>query len=190
MGYFVNPVVLRASFAGNPSFLDLLIQVYATVEGAFAHDGYPFSALMARLQPSRDLTQSPLFPVMFSWHKTAHMGGNLNLISAVANRTGTSLKFGDVPVQMLPLTQRAVPFEFSLLMSELDGELLAILEYNTDLFETQTIIRVLGHYENLLRGIIADPQCKVAALPLMTADDRYRMLFDWNHPPPLYLQSH
>lgn len=181
IGYFVNPVALRTSFVGDPSFLDLLAQVQRTVTEAFAHDQYPFSLLVERLQRSTDFARTPVFQVMFAWQKTARMTNNPSLASFTMNQSGERLKFGDLPMEVLPLDQRAVPFELSCSISEMDKELGILLEYNTDLFEAQTIIKLLSHFESLLRGIVSDPQCPVSALPLMTEEERRTLLYDWNN---------
>ncbi|MDP2625480.1 MAG: amino acid adenylation domain-containing protein, partial [Candidatus Rokubacteria bacterium] len=53
-------------------------------------------------------------------------------------------------------------------------------EYSTDLFEPPTIERMLGHYEHLLAGIVADPDQRLSELPLLTEPERHRILVDWN----------
>ena len=52
--------------------------------------------------------------------------------------------------------------------------------YNTDLFEATTIERMLGHYRQLLQGIVADPVQRVSQLPLLQANERRQLLVDWN----------
>src|SRR6185503_360536 len=72
VGYFVNPVVLRADLSGELTFETLLSQVRQTVLAAFEHQEYPFSLLVERLQPYRDPSRSPLFQVLFTLQK-AHL---------------------------------------------------------------------------------------------------------------------
>src|SRR5205085_330447 len=65
VGYFVSPVVMRASLAGDPTFEEFLGRVRQVVLGAFEHQDYPFPLLVERLHPQRDPARSPLFQVMF-----------------------------------------------------------------------------------------------------------------------------
>ena len=58
VGYFVNPVVLRTSFSGDPTFEELLERVRRTVLAAFEHQDYPFALLVDRLQLQRDPSRS------------------------------------------------------------------------------------------------------------------------------------
>jgi amino acid adenylation domain-containing protein/non-ribosomal peptide synthase protein (TIGR01720 family) len=55
------------------------------------------------------------------------------------------------------------------------------LEYNTDLFDAAAIGRMLGHFQTLLEGIVADPQQHVSNLPILTQPERHTLLVEWNH---------
>ncbi len=60
-------------------------------------------------------------------------------------------------------------FDLTLYVAEADGALTVTANYNTDLFAAATISRMLGHLQALLDGIIANPEERLAALPLLTA---------------------
>ena len=65
VGYFVDPVVMRANLIGNPSFSDFLSQIRHTAIAALAHQDFPFALLVERLQPDRELSHSPIFQTTF-----------------------------------------------------------------------------------------------------------------------------
>ena len=46
------------------------------------------------------------------------------------------------------------------------------MEYNTDVFEAETIVRMLEHYQVLLIAAVADPALRVSARP--TVDSKKR----------------
>ena len=54
------------------------------------------------------------------------------------------------------------------------------LEYNTDLFDGPTIERMLGHFETLLAGIVADPKRRLSELPLLGESEQKQLLVEWN----------
>ena len=54
------------------------------------------------------------------------------------------------------------------------------LEYNTDLFEADTIERMIDHFETLLTGVIADPDMSCGELPLLPEAEKQKLLVDWN----------
>ena len=56
----------------------------------------------------------------------------------------------------------------------------AVLEYNSDLFDDATIHRILVHFENLIRVLVADPDRRVSDFPLFTEAERHQLLVEWN----------
>ncbi len=180
VGYFVNPVVLRANLAGNPPFSIFLNQVRQTVQESFEHGTYPFPLLVERMQPARDFSRSPLFQVMFAWQKTTRMIDSQGMTSFALNETKGLMQLGDLPFEVVALEQRIVPFDLTLLMAEAGDELAASIEYNTDLFDADTIMRMLAHFQILLEGIVADPDQRLSELPLLTEAERSDLLVEWN----------
>jgi non-ribosomal peptide synthetase component F len=69
VGYFINPIALRADFSGNPSFNEFLQRVRSTTLGAFEHQEYPPALLAKRLGIQRDPSRPPLFETMFILQK-------------------------------------------------------------------------------------------------------------------------
>ena len=70
VGYFVNPLVIRARLSGDLTFCTHLDQVRDCVLDALAHQDYPFPLLVEQLQLRRDPSRSPLFQVAFDWYTT------------------------------------------------------------------------------------------------------------------------
>ncbi len=81
----------------------------------------------------------------------------------------------------MALEQQVAAFDLTLTMAEVEGELAASLEYNTALFDQATMQRLLGHFQTLLEGIVADPQQQIASLPLCSAEERHQVLAIWNN---------
>ncbi|NMG08551.1 non-ribosomal peptide synthetase [Brasilonema sp. UFV-L1] len=179
VGYFVNPVVLRADLSGNPTFEAFLSQVRSTVLDAFAHQDYPFARLVEQLQPIRDPSRSPLFQVMFVLQK-AHLQNQEGLAAFALGETGARIKLGELELESLSLEKRIAQFDLTLMMALVDGQLSGSWQYNTDLFDATTIARMAGHFQTLLEGIVADPQQHVSLLPLLTKLERQQLLVEWN----------
>ena len=164
IGFFVNSLPLRANLAGNPSFRELLARVKETALGAYAHQGLPFERMVEELQPARSLSYPPIFQVMF----------------ALQNQPRVALTLPGLAIEPVASARDSAKFDLTLFMAERAGQLSCRLEYNTDLFAPDTATRLLQHFEVLLEGVTARPQQRVAALPLLPAAERERLLTTWN----------
>src|SRR5262249_55668255 len=72
-------------------------------------------------------------------------------------------------------------FEISLLLIETSSGMEGSIAYNTSLFDTATISRMIEHYQMLLSGILANPQQSITSLPLLTAKESKQVFEEWNH---------
>lgn len=185
IGYFVNPLVIRARVSDNLSFEDFLHQVQQTLLSAFEHQDYPFPLLVERLQPVRDASRSPLFQVMFVLQK-ARMQNDQALASLSLGEEGAHLELGGLKLESFALETHAAQFDLTLVMAETIADqtevaLGASLQYNTDLFDAQTIARMAGHFERLLDSVIENSRSNISDLTLMTAVERRQLLEEWNH---------
>ncbi|MEL7144094.1 MAG: amino acid adenylation domain-containing protein, partial [Cyanobacteria bacterium J06573_11] len=171
IGLFLNTLVLRTDLSEEPTFLDLLSRVKKTDLDAYTHQNLPFEQLLESLQPSRDLSYSPWFQVLFVLQNTPQV-----------DQTFTGLK-----VQKEDIRKTTAKFDLTLSMSERVTntpdktdtpitELRGVLEYSTDLFETATAKRMVSHFQTLLEGIVEHPTEKIAALPLLSTSERQSLL--------------
>ncbi|HEX8537643.1 MAG TPA: MupA/Atu3671 family FMN-dependent luciferase-like monooxygenase, partial [Cystobacter sp.] len=55
-----------------------------------------------------------------------------------------------------------------------------VLKYSTDLFDEDAAVRIVGHLETLLQGIVDAPDQRLSELPLLTAAERHQVLDGWN----------
>jgi amino acid adenylation domain-containing protein len=164
IGFFLNTLVIRAVLPEGATFRDLLQSVKASCLGAYAHQDTPFERLVAELEPERDLSRSPLFQVMFT------------LQAAPAG----PLELAGLTLRGLSAAATTSKFDLTLWMAESPSGLLGSFEYSTDLFDEATIDRMAAHLRALLEGAVADPGQAVAALPMLSADERRQLLEGWN----------
>jgi amino acid adenylation domain-containing protein len=163
IGFFVNALVLRSDFSGLPSFRQLLKQARNTTLEAYENQDLPFARLVQEIQPQRDLSRNPLFQVAFQV---------LNTPSLNQNEADS-----DLP---LPEVQSGTAiFDITFTVWESAGGLAGEIEYNTDLFDPDTVSRMASHYQILLTGIVADPDRCVHDLPLLSDAER-QLLDEWN----------
>ena len=178
VGYFVDSVVMRADFSGNLSFRDFLSQVRQTVRGAIAHQDYPFALLVEKLQVESDSSRAPLFQAGFVLKKFPESQDVPNWFFSSEK---TLMNWEGLEVEPFVLEQYESQSDLFLEMFEEDSSLVGLLRYNADLFDEPTIARMADHFQNLLEGIVNDPQQRVTALPLMTEVEREQILVEWNN---------
>ncbi len=172
IGFFVNTLVLRADLSDNPPFIELLGRVREIALKAYAHQDVPFERLVEVLQPERDLSRSPLFQVSFNFQQISESQTQEGKLDREQGR----LQLGSG----LDVEYTVAKFDLGLSVTESKMGLKCVLAYNTDLFEASTIQRLLEHWQILLEGIVASPYTRLADLPLLSAVERTRLLFDWS----------
>ncbi|MGJ5631993.1 amino acid adenylation domain-containing protein [Nostoc sp. CALU 1950] len=165
IGFFVNTLVLRSKIKPEQVFSELLQQTRQTCLDAYAHQDIPFEYLVEQLQPERSLSHNPLFQVMLVLQNTEGAGTKVSL-------PGLDIKWLD---QNYPFAK----FDLTLDLCERDGQLHCMWEYATDLFEAETIGRMAGHFEVLLKAITENPQQPISKLPLMTTAEIQQLQL-WN----------
>jgi aspartate racemase len=160
IGFFVNTLAVRTDVSGNPTFRQLLGRVKEVALGAFAHQDLPFEKLVEELNPERDVSHSPVFQVMFGMQNVPRETPALNGLA----------------ITRVPLPSVTAKFDLTLFVSETATGLNLWLEYNTDLFEEATILRMLRHFEHLLEAVVTDPDQPILRLPLLTEAERAGLL--------------
>ena len=138
IGFFLNTLVMRTRWDGDPTFRQLLALVREVALGAYTHQDVPFEKLVEELHPERDLSHSPFFRVLFTH----------------SDFKRSEITLPDLVVQPLTdLSRQSAKFDLSLYTAEDGGELNLTLVYKTDLFADSTIVRMCTHLRTLLEQL-------------------------------------
>lgn len=164
IGCFINTLAIRTDLGGNPTVGALLQRGRDTVVEAFTHQELPFEKLVAGLNPDRDRSRTPVFQALFQWRDIPRAEAQWPglIVRPFTASTGTAKT--DVSVDA----------------SAQDGGISLTCEFNADLFDAGTVARMLGHFETLLAGMVANPLTPLADLPMLSATERHRLLVEWN----------
>lgn len=151
IGCFANTLAIRTRLDGLHTFRELLARVRAAAIGAFAHQELPFEKLVEVLQPPRKLSHSPLFQAMF----------------ILQNTPWETTDFGGLAVRPAEMAAAdTAKFELTASLADFESQLWLALEYNSDLFDADTIDRLGAGFEALLTAIVRDPAAPLQALPV------------------------
>ena len=164
IGFFVNTLVLRSDLSGAPTFRELLDRVRQTSLEAYEHQDLPFEKLVEELQPERHRDRNPLFQVLFQ----------------LLEGSGHVLKLTGLDVERLPSAGERVRFDLEMHLRRARGRCHGTVVYSSDLFDGETIERLVGNFRTLLNGIVDNPGRSIDELPLLSESERHRVLVEWN----------
>ena len=151
--------------AHDPRFSDLLAQVKQTALDAYTHQDLPFEKLVEELQPERDMSHTPVFQHMFIWTDSSDSRLTLPGLESEA---------------AVLISHDTAKYDLTLALTNTSAGIDAGFEYNTDLFESGTIERMLGHYETLLHAVVANPEAKLSELLLLDERERDTVVNTFN----------
>jgi hypothetical protein len=154
IGFFINTLALRADLSGNPSFREFLQRVRDVCLGAYAHQEVPFEKGVEELQPERSLSHSPVFQVYFGLQSAPQIKLELE---------GLSFK----PIE---LERGTAQYDLVFNITDDGQTLIGIVDYNTDLYETATIKRLILHYQALLRSVTERPPLNLREIGELLAE--------------------
>lgn len=164
-GFFVNTLVLRTNLEGNPSFRELLARVKKIAREAYDREDLPFKQLVEELKPEGDLSYFPLFQVVF----------------ILQNELKDALEFPSLMITpMESINDGKSKFDLTLIAENTEHGLFGEWEYNTNLFDNETIKRLSKHYQVLLEGILEDADLQLSELPILEKEEQQRILVEWN----------
>ncbi len=166
IGFLLHTHVLRTELSGDMTFRDLLVRIQNRILKLHIHRAVPFDHIVRRLQPERSLSYSPLFQVMLNWRSRDQLPSFIGLEKLKARPD-----FAE---------NGASKFDFTLYVTDCGDELWLEMEYSTDLFDEDRIVRMLGHYQTLLEAVACDPDRCLMELPLLPTAERQSVLEDWN----------
>ncbi len=171
IGFFVNTIAFRSEVKGDVIFTDLLQAVKTTTLEAYDHQEVPFEKVVETVVKDRDPGRSPLFQVMLVLRNTPH---------------SSELKLGDIVFSGEGFEQTSVKFDITFFVNETSNGLYLTVEYSTDLYKEETIIRMMEHFKNLLSSVAKTPHQKIGLLPMLAATELQELVEGFNQSSVIY----
>ncbi|MET0647638.1 MAG: amino acid adenylation domain-containing protein [Pyrinomonadaceae bacterium] len=162
VGYCTHLLPLRAGLASGTTVAEFLRQTRTALLDALDHQDFPFAELIQHLGRRGDAGLSPVVSTVF----------NLEPVAALPALPGLEL-------ELLEPVVRFTAFDLSVNVFEAGEELLINCDYNTDLFDRETVERLLNVYQTAARAMAEAPESIASCLPIVPESDR-RLLNGWN----------
>lgn len=155
IGLFVNTIVLRLHFKESQSFRDLLHMTRETTLNALAHKNLPFDKLVETLQPDRKTNANPIAQILFAYQNTPRPPLTLRGIN---------------PERIL-IKNTISPFDLTFYAWEENGIIEGELEYNSDILERDTILRLKKNFIKLFQLIIENPEANISTISILSGEE-------------------
>lgn len=165
VGFFINMLVIRIRLSGAGSFREVLAQVKQNTLEAFDHQDIPFELVADRLTKVRDDSRHPLFQAAFILQNQPE--------APAIVLDGLEVK----PEEPASATSR---FDLGFEATATDTVFKLRVEYNTALFEEDTVHRLAAHYGQLLKAVVASPEQQVGHLNMLRDADCHQLLNGFN----------
>lgn len=166
IGYFANTLALRVDLSGNPLARELFQRVRKVALDAYAHQDLPFEKLVEHLQPERSTSYTPVFQTML----------------ILQNVPVSQYQVGELRLApMAELENATAKFDLMLNLQESVQGLTGYLEYNTYLFDHDFLHGFVSHFYQALTSLAAYPLQRAASLPILSTQEKERLLVDWNN---------
>ncbi|WP_307891648.1 non-ribosomal peptide synthetase [Bacillus swezeyi] len=166
IGMFVNTLAMRTHPTENKRFSDLLREVRQTALEAFEHQDYPFEELVDKLGVVRDMSRNPLFDVMFvlqNMERESMTLHDLHLAAAAHN------------------VHKVSKFDMTLYAAEEDqGTIRFDVEFNTDIYQKQTIKKWISYYIHILNHVIGHQNIHLGDIHVLDEHETNSLIHKFN----------
>lgn len=164
IGCFANVLPLRSRINENPSFKEFLQQIKKITLEVYTYLDFPVEKLLSKLQHDRNLSYSPWFQVAF----------------ILLNVPNHELKLPEINITEQSIQKGAAIFDLTVLIEHKAEKLQGSIEYNTDLYDHDTITRLIENFQGLLKASLINPEKSVKNLPLLIKGEEKQILQQQN----------
>lgn len=177
LGMLVNMLPLRSDLSGNPSFIELLSRTRESLFQALAHQDVPLQLIVEKLQPARVPGMNPLFQTIFSFHDSPVPDLDFDGATGRVTIRHTDSAKVDINVICVPIAEQRIGRD-----ERQDNDRLTLMwEYNSDLFDRETMQRMVDNFIVMLRAIVARPEAGIGRIEMLSNEERARVLHEFNN---------
>lgn len=176
LGMVINTLTLRTVFSTSDSLLDILDKVKKTCMESYEYEDTPFGKVVEHLNPVRNTSVMPLFQYMFNFMNTPSRNLALpNLELEIIDSHNSSAKFDMNIVVITPFEQAEQEG-----LSEVDKRIIIEWEYNSDIFFSETMERMLSMYIIVLENFVDNPSQLMTELDYIPMPEKQKLVKDFN----------
>ncbi|MGX5439995.1 amino acid adenylation domain-containing protein [Bacillus thuringiensis] len=163
-GVFVNTLALRTNINDSKSFKDLLEQIKENTITAFENSEYQFDELIRKIDYERGSNRNPLFDTMF----------------VLEDARLFTKKQGNLDISPIIFELDNAKFDITFNVLDYDDEIVMNIEYSTELFKKETILRITENYINILREISRNLSVRLNEIDMIPQEEKQFLLYEFN----------
>ncbi|GIN71759.1 hypothetical protein J14TS2_22340 [Bacillus sp. J14TS2] len=164
LGMFVNTLALRGRPTKTKTFGEFLTEIKQTTLNAYEHQEYPFEDLVDEVEPIRDLSRNPLFDCML----------------VLQNQGQEQLTVKQLAHQDVIQESQIAKFDLTFTIDMTENGYLLNIEYCTDLYKEETIVRLANQYIQMLTALPSDLHKTLNALDCLPEQEKRQVLYEFN----------
>jgi amino acid adenylation domain-containing protein/thioester reductase-like protein len=174
IGFFVNTLALRVRVSSDMSLVEFLARVKDVTLAAYDHQDMPFEQVVEALRPERTLSRNPIFQVMLVLQNNMPHGER---------------RVSGLTVNVEDGVNEASKFDLLLSLEERGDKIVGSLNYDTDLFNSNSAERWIASFEVLLGSMIVGEACQAGRLPILADNERRELIQSFNEAPSVCLEK-
>jgi amino acid adenylation domain-containing protein len=163
IGYCLQVLPIRSRYESRLSWSEFLGQMKLVLLQAQKYQSYPVASLLLEARGPGVDHHTPVFPVLF----------NFDGPPAAMQVPGLQVR-AQAHLAVAPKTDLAIN------IAESPNGLGLDLDFRAALWDRETIERWADSFISLLRAVIANPASRLAELPVVSEQERCRLLQEWN----------
>jgi tyrocidine synthetase-3 len=169
VGMFVNILPQRNYPLGSKKFTDFLQEIKNNSLKTFERQDYPFELLVNKFNFMKEFNRNPLLDAIFVLQNADEVG------------IFEDIQIGEFKISQYNVKIRYSRSDIALMATDKNETLSFYIEYSKELFEKETINRIMQHYINILKGIVASPHNNIDSFNMLTKAEKDQVLFDFNN---------
>ncbi|GAA0890324.1 surfactin non-ribosomal peptide synthetase SrfAB [Fulvivirga kasyanovii] len=164
VGMFVNTLPLRNTVSGEKKFSDFLSQIKSRTLSQFDNQDYQYEELIDELNIVRDTSHNPLFDTLILYQKQEEIESGISAIEGIS----------------YPMKRPVSKFDLSFIITELGDQFFLSLEYSTEIFKQETILRFVSYMERIMASILENEEIQISHIDIISLEERKELIFDFN----------
>lgn len=156
IGFFADTLPMRIRLDGEPRFAEVVDRTRSAVLQALGAHEVPFYRIVERLRPERSAAATPVFQTLFGYQ----------------TGTGARLELAGLRITQIPVDPRTSRTDLTVTVHDVNGSISGLAEFDTALFEPDTIRSLVARWMRLLDAACADPELEVPRIPLLEPEER------------------